>query len=102
MEVNKRYLVKYNSENYFCSCFDEVVEILIGDDHNETPITNRFLLIEILKIYAIIKGVELELIDSVMYKNKIKKNKLYLNIDNDDSIIKMINYLEIATILYLI
>ncbi|MDH2475973.1 hypothetical protein [Clostridium perfringens] len=102
MENNKRYLVKNNSQNYFCSCFNEVVEIIIGDDHNETPITNRFLLIEMIKIYAIIKGFEIEVIDSLIDKKKLNKNKLYLNIDDDDSIIEIINHLEIVTILYLI
>ncbi|WP_043014044.1 hypothetical protein [Clostridium perfringens] len=45
MENNKKYLVKYNSQNYFCTCFDEIAEIMIGEENSETPITNRFLLI---------------------------------------------------------
>lgn len=101
MENNKRYLVKYNSQNYFCSCFDEIAEIIIGEENSETPITNRFLLIEMIKIYAIIEGIEIYFEDSKYKKMKLK-NKLYVDIDDDDSIIKVINDLKLATILYLI
>lgn len=102
MNDNKKYLVKYYSQNYFCNCFNEIAELIIGEENSETPITNRFLLVEIIKIYAILKGLEIEIIDSERNENVFDKNKLYLNIDDDDSIIKIINNLEIATILYLI
>lgn len=101
MENNKRYLIKYNYQNYFCSCFDEIAEIIIGEENSETPITNRFLLIEMIKIYAIIEGIEIYFEDS-KYKKTNSKNKLYLDIDDDDSIIEIINHLKMATILYLI
>ena len=54
-----------------------------------------------IKIYAIIEGVEIYFEDSKYKKMKLK-NKLYLDIDDDDSIIKVINDLKLATILYLI
>ncbi|EDT70536.1 hypothetical protein [Clostridium perfringens] len=101
MENNKKYLVKYNSQNYFCTCFDEIAEIMIGEENSETPITNRFLLIEMIKICAIMEGIEIYFEDS-NYKKINSKNKVYLDIDDDDSIIKIINDLNLATILYLI
>lgn len=101
MDNNKRYLVKYNYQNYFCSCFNEIAEIIIGEEHSEAPITNRFLLIEMIRICAIIEDVEIYFEDSKHKKTNLK-NKLYLDIDDDDSIIKIINDLKLATILYLI
>lgn len=100
--MKKKFLVKYNSKNYFCSCFDEIMEVIIGEIDENLLLTNRILFVEMIRLCAILEGIEVEIIDSNLKKYEFNKKKYYLNIDDDDSIIELINLLDIAKILYLI
>lgn len=101
MNKQNKFLVKFNSQNYFCNCFDEITELIVGNENENLYLTNRLLLVEMIRICGILEGTEIEIIDSNSKIMNFKKESIYLNIDDDDSIIKVINELKIATILYL-
>lgn len=94
--INK-YTLKYDDSIYYNVNFDEIVSLLLKEKKNNLPLTNRLLLVEMLKIICIIEEKNLLVVSS----NKQDFSKLFdyiLNINNEKSIINLINDLKIAKI----
>lgn len=95
---SSKYILKYNEIIYYNIKFDEIVEILLYAKEKQSPITNRLLLIEILKVICILENKSLNIISSNEY---ILEDIFDYNliIDDDESIINIINDLEFAEII---
>lgn len=95
---SSKYILKYNEIIYCNIKFDEIVEILLDDEEKQSPMTNRLLLIEILKVICILENKSLNIISSNEY---ILEDIFDYNliIDDDESIINIINDLEFAEII---
>lgn len=95
---SSKYILKYNEIIYYNIKFDEIVEILLDDEEKQSPMTNRLLLIEILKVICILENKSLNIISSNEY---ILEDIFDYNliIDDDESIINIINDLEFAEII---
>ncbi|EDT71743.1 hypothetical protein LI034_15295 [Clostridium perfringens] len=92
-----KYLLEYDDKIYYNINFDEIVKLLLKEKINNLPLTNRLLLVEMLKIICIIEEKKLLIVSS----NKQDFNKLFdyiLNINDEKSIINLINDLKIAKI----
>lgn len=92
-----KYLLEYDDKIYYNINFDEMVKLLLKEKINNLPLTNRLLLVEMLKIICIIEEKKLLIVSS----NKQDFNKLFdyiLNINDEKSIINLINDLKIAKI----
>lgn len=95
--VFNKYLLEYDDKIYYNINFDEIVKLLLKEKINNLPLTNRLLLVEMLKIICIIEEKKLLIVSS----NKQDFNKLFdyiLNINDEKSIINLINDLKIAKI----
>lgn len=95
---SSKYILKYNEIIYYSVNFDEIIEILIGDEEKLSPMTNRLLLIEILKVICILENKSLNIIysDEYILEDIFDYN---LIITDDESIIDIINDLEFAEII---
>lgn len=95
---SSKYILKYNEIIYYNIKFDEIVEILLDAEEKQSPMTNRLLLIEILKVTCILENKSLNIISSNEY---ILEDVFDYNliIDDDESIINIINDLEFAEII---
>lgn len=95
---SSKYILKYNEIIYYNIKFDEIVEILLDAEEKQSPMTNRLLLIEILKVICILENKSLNIISSNEY---ILEDIFDYNliIDDDESIINIINDLEFAEII---
>ncbi len=92
------YTLKYDDSIYYNVSFDEIVSLLLKEKKNTLPLTNRLLLVEMLKIICIIEEKKLAIVSS----NKHDFDELFdyiLNINDQKSIINLINELEIAEII---
>ncbi|WP_447410488.1 hypothetical protein [Clostridium perfringens] len=92
-----KYILEYDDKIYYNINFDEIVKLLLKEKINNLPLTNRLLLVEMLKIICIIEEKKLFIVSS----NKQDFNKLFdyiLNINDEKSIINLINDLKIAKI----
>ncbi|MDZ4994636.1 hypothetical protein GNF80_17030 [Clostridium perfringens] len=95
---SNNYILKYDDLIYYNVSFDEIVSLILKEEKNNLPITNRLLLIEMLKIICIIEEKNLVIVSS---NKQYFTNSLdyILNIDDEKSIINLINELEIAEII---
>ncbi|ELC8454871.1 hypothetical protein QYB49_003272 [Clostridium perfringens] len=50
-----KYLLEYDDKIYYNINFDEIVKLLLKEKINNLPLTNRLLLVEMLKIICIIE-----------------------------------------------
>lgn len=93
-----KYILKYNDIIYFNVGFEEIVKILLNDEEKEYPMTNRLLLIEMLKVICTLKNKRLNIISSKEYAlEDIFDYNLIIN--DDESIIDVINDLKFAEII---
>ncbi|HAT4365328.1 TPA: hypothetical protein I9148_002911 [Clostridium perfringens] len=93
-----KYILKYNEIIYCNVGFEEIVEILLNDEEKKYPMTNRLLLIEMLKVICILKNKRLNIISSKEYVLEyIFDYNLIIN--DDESIINIINDLKFAEII---
>ena len=92
------YILRYDGLIYYNISFDEIVSLILKEEKNILPITNRLLLVEMLKIICIIEEKSLVIVGS---NEQYFTNSLdfILNINDEKSIINLINELEIAEII---
>ena len=92
------YILKYDGLIYYNVNFDEIVSLILKEEKNILPITNRLLLVEMLKIICIIEEKNLVIVgsDEQYFTNSLA---CILNINDEKSIINLINELEIAEII---
>lgn len=93
-----KYTLKYDNFTYHDVNFNQIVSLLLKEKENILPLTNRLLLIEMLKIMCIVEKKFLVVINS-KEKNFSKSYDYILNINDDKSIINLINELGIAEII---
>lgn len=98
MKVEKKYILKFDELIYYNVTFDEITKILLNDVENVSPVTNRLLLIEILKVLCVIENKKLNIINSKDYELDYLFD-YNLIIDDDSSIIDIINDLQFAEII---
>lgn len=97
-ENYSKYILSYNKVIYYNLKFDEIIEILIGDEEKQSPMTNRLLLIEMLKVICKLKNKSLKVIGSNDYiLEDIFDYNLVVN--DDESFIDIINDLKFAEII---
>lgn len=96
MQINK-YDFKYDDCIYYNVSFDEIVCLLLQEDKNNFPMTNKLLLLEMLRLICVIEKKTLNIVNSDKYiLNDLFDYNLVIN--DEKSIINLINKLEIAEI----
>lgn len=98
MKEEKKYILKFNNLIYCNLTFDEINKILLNEEETESPLTNKLLLIEILKVLCIIENRTINILNSEDAIDPFNDFDYNLIINDNDSIIDIINCLEFAEI----